>query len=723
MQVDAQSVEVNALRATLGAKPLPYPAAGVVRGSMQCYGALDEPIFNGRIEAVSAPDGMIERGPAGDAQQTLLRSRRQGPAPALVTYDKVAAKCVLAPTKARAICHLSQCVHASALTAAVVVRLVMCWRDKAAARVSCACCSREEFTLHTDLRAEQAVSCAQPCCRAGYAHFTFNTGSGIALLSACELTPLHGGQFSAAGRMALDPDMEHDPGAIQVDFSGSNLDVSAVGAYLGEAANMSALKEATGTVAVTGKMSGAHSAPVTQLRLEAPAPELRALVQLTRDKAALRVRAPSLDFAASVLTEFPSYDTQKQVVTQEDAIAMRQPRYVGGNMLADARAVDIAPLLRAAQSALDSSGAGAGLPEASPVVINGKMDVFLREVQDEHADLWRGGDFLEPSGGQQGPSRAPPGMRARTAGAGGDRPLQVQPQMHAAATQDAHAAALHQTSMSREHTLGSPWHQSSGPGPLQHTASIHQHRPQWQQAQANKAAAHQQQPKWQQPERAEALEPAVAAAAPHGEPHSRLERAQHSAAHSSKHAAAVHADHAHCAAAADEQEAGEEPVTGPSGRFVGDLKVSAARVNQLSLINNLEGGFTVSDGRLKLHAAGRSAREKVHIDADVGALAQALQRGDIFTPSAEEGELPPPDATAQSAAGRRAASSDQPASSTAARARSGAVPSAAAAAGDAKAPQDGTPVNDSMLEFRHGSMQLRAHVRNDLRKVRLQAQF
>jgi hypothetical protein len=89
VQVDAPAVEVNAVRATLGAKPLPYPVAGAVNGHMQCYGALDEPVFAGRVDAVAAEPGVVEAGPLGDARDALLRSREVGPAPACLEYDKV----------------------------------------------------------------------------------------------------------------------------------------------------------------------------------------------------------------------------------------------------------------------------------------------------------------------------------------------------------------------------------------------------------------------------------------------------------------------------------------------------------------------------------------------------------------------------------------------------------------------------------------------------------
>jgi hypothetical protein len=40
-------VEANALRATLGVRPLPQPLAGALRGSLHITGPLEEPLFSG----------------------------------------------------------------------------------------------------------------------------------------------------------------------------------------------------------------------------------------------------------------------------------------------------------------------------------------------------------------------------------------------------------------------------------------------------------------------------------------------------------------------------------------------------------------------------------------------------------------------------------------------------------------------------------------------------
>lgn len=41
------AVEANALRATLGVRPLPFPVAGAVRGVLHCTGPLEKPVFSG----------------------------------------------------------------------------------------------------------------------------------------------------------------------------------------------------------------------------------------------------------------------------------------------------------------------------------------------------------------------------------------------------------------------------------------------------------------------------------------------------------------------------------------------------------------------------------------------------------------------------------------------------------------------------------------------------
>jgi hypothetical protein len=52
IQANVPPVEVNALRATLAVRPIPFPVAGAVRGVLHCTGPLEKPIFSGESRTV-----------------------------------------------------------------------------------------------------------------------------------------------------------------------------------------------------------------------------------------------------------------------------------------------------------------------------------------------------------------------------------------------------------------------------------------------------------------------------------------------------------------------------------------------------------------------------------------------------------------------------------------------------------------------------------------------
>jgi hypothetical protein len=347
--------------------------------------------------------------------------------------------------------------------------------------------------------------------------FTFNTATGQILIPACEVAPAHGGQVRVTGFMSLDPTAEHDPSAIQVDFNGSGLDITSVGPYLGNKKIAAFMKEEAGRLRVLGHMAGSHSAPVTRFNIESQDTSGQCLVLLTRERAAVRLQAPALDVSATALTQFPPYEVQKAVITQDEAIAMREPEYMGGSVVADVRHVDIVPLLRVMQEATGTEvGSAGGVEERAEV--NGHVKLVVHQFDE------------------------------------------------------------------------------AGEAPFHHVGQG-----------------------------------------------------------------------LRMGGAGEEEEVRQGFGLGRRD-LVGKLEVKAARVNQLHLVNGLDGNLTMTGGRLKLDAKGKYARERLHIDADVDAFLLALQ-GDMSAAGGVDEEVR----------------------------------------------------GDSVLSFRHGGMRIDARASADLHHVRLLA--
>lgn len=95
LRAEIPPADVNAVRATLGARPLPYPVAGAVQGHLTCYGALETPIFSGRVR--SAREGRWLGGGGGGGEvsdaEEALRAAREAGHEADLALDKVALQC------------------------------------------------------------------------------------------------------------------------------------------------------------------------------------------------------------------------------------------------------------------------------------------------------------------------------------------------------------------------------------------------------------------------------------------------------------------------------------------------------------------------------------------------------------------------------------------------------------------------------------------------------
>jgi len=92
IQAKVDAVDVNALRATFGGRPMPYPVAGALGGSMQCYGPLEHPVFTGSVETRALPPAARALADRTDAFATLQRAVDDGRS-ADFAYDCVPFRC------------------------------------------------------------------------------------------------------------------------------------------------------------------------------------------------------------------------------------------------------------------------------------------------------------------------------------------------------------------------------------------------------------------------------------------------------------------------------------------------------------------------------------------------------------------------------------------------------------------------------------------------------
>jgi hypothetical protein len=77
-------VEVNALRATLGVRPTPFPVAGAVRGTLHVSGPLEQPVFSGRVVAIAPTAALL-----ADAEPSAALAALRGAPGAAGAYDRV----------------------------------------------------------------------------------------------------------------------------------------------------------------------------------------------------------------------------------------------------------------------------------------------------------------------------------------------------------------------------------------------------------------------------------------------------------------------------------------------------------------------------------------------------------------------------------------------------------------------------------------------------------
>ncbi|CAG9460725.1 unnamed protein product [Pedinophyceae sp. YPF-701] len=104
LSAESPGVELNALRCTLGVRPLPFPASGAARGIVHVTGPLEKPIFSGTVVAVVPTGDMLAHAPSSWAQDVM-----EATPGAVAAYDKIPfsrASAVFTVDTSTEMCHL-----------------------------------------------------------------------------------------------------------------------------------------------------------------------------------------------------------------------------------------------------------------------------------------------------------------------------------------------------------------------------------------------------------------------------------------------------------------------------------------------------------------------------------------------------------------------------------------------------------------------------------------
>ena len=261
-------VDVNALSATLGARPSAFPMAGFVGGDVSVTGPLEYPVFSGTAKLASAESANVRWGRPSAAAQYL-------PEPSTRADEALAA-------------------------------------------------AKEK---HADIKAAyDKVPIADAS-----VWFTFDSSTSIFTVHEAQGTTLAGGEINVHGSMDISPSAEEDPRAVNMTVRGQDLPSSDFFAWYmpsGTGALPPFLRQ-TGPAILSLDIAGSHLCPEVSAAVSIPENGASCTIHSTRQ--ALKVSGDALSVKASALlhTTYPPLVQVKAAKTYREAEAAAKPFIAG----------------------------------------------------------------------------------------------------------------------------------------------------------------------------------------------------------------------------------------------------------------------------------------------------------------------------------------------------------------------------------------------------------
>ena len=334
-------VEINQLRATLGVRPMPFPLAGAVQGTLHVSGPLEKPVFSGTAMVVRPSAEMLADCEPSDALAAVLA----GPG-AAGAYDKLPFR------DAKVVFSLDTKTETMSLHA-VTAELLGGGHLQGYGKLWVAPSAEMD---------PRAVSISAE-------------GKGLPMEALA--------QYYLPAGASLPPGVVLGQARLTASMRGSHMEPTIDVSYQ------------VGAVCVQSPGLGLSWGPTCSRRLWAAEPSCLQLpdapasgsVQFSRESILCNIASPYADLISSVLVRPPSFEAIKAAITQEQAAALAKPNIAGGNADVTFKGLDLVPLV-SDQAALQQLAQQSGQPVRLRVNGCAKVAGSVEQPADPSSSSW-----------------------------------------------------------------------------------------------------------------------------------------------------------------------------------------------------------------------------------------------------------------------------------------------------------------------------------------------
>jgi len=208
--------------------------------------------------------------------------------------------------------------------------------------------------------------------------FTHNMRTDVLTLHDFLAAPVGGGKLRGSGQLWLAPWAEKDPQALHIRCDATGLAAKEIfRRYIPDNVELPKVID-PGATNFRLTMKGSHSAPVTRVKFEAPEVQITGEASLSRSEWKATAKAPDFKISGTMHTQFPDFDSTKNVFTQPEMTRLCRPKINGVESEISLKGCDMLPLFAASNSATRAKSG-----QAVRLKVSGKTSIKARRIQRE----------------------------------------------------------------------------------------------------------------------------------------------------------------------------------------------------------------------------------------------------------------------------------------------------------------------------------------------------